>query len=402
MRTPKSWHVFALLVACSSDSTSDVTLHPGDNVQAALIAAKTGDTITFAEGTFMFTDEQSLSVSGVTLKGAGIDKTILDFSGQASGGSGNGISVTSGSDFIMDGFSVRDTKGDSVRVQGTKNVTIRNVKVYFTAGSTTDNPGYAIYPTTVENVLIEHCEVHGASDAGIYVGQSKNIMVRNNLVSENVNGIEIENSTGAEVTNNTASNNVAGILVFNLPNLPVKTGSMTVVHDNTIMANNHAQFASDPAGIAALVPPGAGMVILAADKTEVRNNTFTGNESTGIAIAACSTLLLLGEQNQQICNDTGYDWYPQGTYIHDNTFTGNGADPQGIFTGFRTGSDPVPDILWDGTVDPNKPASDDDLFCVQNNGSATFDRAIEEPTTDLSTVTCTHPAVPGVMVTWGI
>src|SRR5215470_10603370 len=98
MRIHKNWLGLALLASwltsSCSDSSSGITLKPGDDVQAALINAKTGDTIHFAEGTFMFSDEQSLSVPGVTLKGAGIDKTILDFSGQAHGGSGNGVYVT--------------------------------------------------------------------------------------------------------------------------------------------------------------------------------------------------------------------------------------------------------------------------------------------------------------------
>ena len=41
---------------------------------------------------------------------------------------------------------------------------------------------------------IEHCIAIGASDAGIYVGQSNNIIVRNCEVFQNVAGIEIENS----------------------------------------------------------------------------------------------------------------------------------------------------------------------------------------------------------------
>src|SRR5512143_1947273 len=125
------------------DATTSVTLKPGDNVQAALIAAKAGQKILFTEGTYMFTEELTLSVAGVTLKGMGDrDKIILDFSKAAVGG--HGISVTAG-DFILDGVTIRDTKDDAVRVQGVdgdhpaKNVTIRNVKVYWTAGSTTDN-----------------------------------------------------------------------------------------------------------------------------------------------------------------------------------------------------------------------------------------------------------------------
>src|SRR5262249_62067919 len=106
------------------------------------------------------------------------------------------------------------TRGSAVRVDNSTNVTFRNVKVEWTHGLSMSNGGYAVYPVGSTNVLVENCEVHGASDAGIYVGQSKNIMVRGNTVSMNVNGIEIENSAGAEVMNNMVTDNTGGILIF--------------------------------------------------------------------------------------------------------------------------------------------------------------------------------------------
>ena len=63
-------------------------------------------------------------------------------------------------------------------------------------------------------MLIDSCVAIGASDAGIYVGQSENIIVKNSIAEFNVAGIEIENSYYADVFNNYASNNTGGILVF--------------------------------------------------------------------------------------------------------------------------------------------------------------------------------------------
>lgn len=69
------------------------------------------------------------------------------------------------------------------------------------------------------NVLIEGCTAIGASDAGIYVGQSKNIIVRNSRAYHNVAGIEIENSLMADVYDNESTENTGGVLVFDLPDL---------------------------------------------------------------------------------------------------------------------------------------------------------------------------------------
>src|SRR3546814_1516361 len=82
---------------------------------------------------------------------------------------------------------------------------MRRVRAEWTGGPSTDNGAYGLYPVQVDNVLIEDSVVKGASDAGIYVGQSTNIIVRNNRAEGNVAGIEIENSTGADVYGNTTT-----------------------------------------------------------------------------------------------------------------------------------------------------------------------------------------------------
>src|SRR6185436_8691984 len=110
------------------------------------------------------------------------------------------------------------------------------------------------YPVLSEDVLIEDCVAIGASDAGIYVGQSKNIIVRGSRAERNVAGIEIENSVGADVYGNVATQNTGGILVFNLPDLELKNGHGTRVFKNEVFENNHPNFA--PQGnIVASVPP---------------------------------------------------------------------------------------------------------------------------------------------------
>ena len=62
-------------------------------LQEALILAQPGDVIELGEGRFALTDGLSLDVDGVTVRGAGMDRTILDFTGQQ--GAGEGLLVTS-------------------------------------------------------------------------------------------------------------------------------------------------------------------------------------------------------------------------------------------------------------------------------------------------------------------
>ena len=102
-----------------------------------------------------------------------------------------------------------------------------------------------MYPVESKNVLIDSCVAIGASDAGIYVGQSENIIVKNSVAEFNVAGIEIENSYYADVFNNYASNNTGGILVFDLPDIPQQGGHHIRVFNNKSVNNNTDNFAPE-------------------------------------------------------------------------------------------------------------------------------------------------------------
>ncbi len=100
---------------------------------------------------------------------------------------------------------------------GSDQISFVNLRVEWTGGPNPKNGAYGVYPVSSTNVLIDRVTVKGASDAGIYVGQSKNIIVRNSRAEFNVAGIEIENSMNADVFDNVSTHNAGGILIFDLP-----------------------------------------------------------------------------------------------------------------------------------------------------------------------------------------
>src|SRR3546814_230042 len=148
----------------------------------------------------------SLRVDGVTIRGAGMDKTVLSFKGQRSGAEGL---IVNADDFTLESLAIEDSKGDGVKVNEGENITIRGVRVEWTNGPDTDNGAYGLYPVQTRNVLIEDSVVIGASDAGIYVGQSQDVVVRRNRAEKNVAGIEIENCIGADVYDNVTTRSEA-------------------------------------------------------------------------------------------------------------------------------------------------------------------------------------------------
>ena len=389
---------------CEGIEGTCVGLHAGASatvVQTALIEISPGGTVAFGEGTFSFETDLSLDVDDVTIVGAGMDKTTLSFRHQTEGA--QGLLVTAKAGFTLRDIAIEDTPGDGVKVLGCDGVHFDHVRAEWTDGPKETNGSYGLYPVQCKNVLIEGCTVRGASDAGIYVGQSDNILLRDNRAENNVAGIEIENSTHADVTKNTATGNTGGILVFNLPGLEVKNGAITRVFDNEVLANNTVNFA--PAGnIVAMVPTGTGIAILAAHQIEVFANTIKDHKSINIGIISYVPLGIA-------VTDPTYDQYPTAIDIHDNTLTGTSDMPTGLLGGllisalgeiYPNGPFVVPDVAWDGVLDPARTYGPDDKLCVKNNGDADFINLAwpladaTTPSIDMTPHDCSHVPLPQV------
>jgi parallel beta-helix repeat protein len=233
-------------------------------------------------------------------------------------------------------------------------MTYRDLAVTWTALDATDG-AYGLYPVQCTDVLVDSCTVSGAADSGVYIGQSQYIVVRHNTVYSNVSGIEIENSFYADVHDNTAHDNTAGILVFDLPGLQQEGGHDVRVFNNTIQNNNTKNFAQN-GDIVSIVPAGTGFFVMANHDVEIFGNTIEGNQTAAAGIISYAT-------SQQSFTDPNYYEYPKNISLHDNTYSGNGTQPDarsqvGLLLSTGMGSYPaghVPDVMWDGIVDPALP-----------------------------------------------
>ena len=305
-------------------------------LQEALILAEPGDVVELGAGRFVLTDGLSLDVQGVTVRGQGMDATVLDFSGQK--GAGEGLLVTSDEVTLRD-FAVENTKGDGIKSKGADNVVYYRVRVTWTGGPKETNGAYGIYPVSSTGVLIDGCKVSGASDAGIYVGQSKAITVRYNYVEQSVAGIEIENSRDALVSGNFVTRNTGGILVFDLPGLPVMGGGNTLIENNLVVANDTQNFA--PKGnIVAGVRRGTGIMVMANDYVEIRYNTLVDNPTAQVLLVSYPKLF----------TDKTYNPDPRRIVVGPNGIVGGGNEPQ-IPGGEQLAAafgGALPGIVWDG------------------------------------------------------
>jgi parallel beta-helix repeat protein len=366
-------------------------------IQTQFIEAANGSEINIPPGTY--TLDASLWLDDkkdVTIRGAGEDKTILNFKNQISGA--EGIKITNSANIKIFDLTVQDTKGDGIKAQTVDGISFKNVTASWTGGASKNNGGYGLYPVQCTNVVIDHCTASGASDAGIYVGQSKYIIVKNSRAFGNVAGIEIENSWYADVFDNEAFNNTGGILVFDLPDLIQKEGGYVRIFKNHIHDNNHVNFA--PKGnTVGKVPQGTGLMVLATRHVEAFENKIINNISAGTAIVSYYI-------TENPINDKSYKPFPDDIFIHDNLYerkhvkaTGKGRLGKMYRFKLRFGKN-VPHILYDGIVDDQNKNRN---ICLKNNQNATFvnidaGHGFKNKSFDMSPHLCEQLPLPAVTI----
>jgi parallel beta-helix repeat protein len=339
--------IFAKTISVSAGENAQ------ERLQEALILAQPGDTVDLGKGKFVLTDGLSLDVNSVIVKGQGVRETILDFSNQAS--AGEGLLVTS-DDVVLRDFAVENSKGDGIKSKGADRIVYHKLRVEWTGGPQETNGAYGIYPVESTDVMIDSVIVRGASDAGIYVGQSHNIIVRGSTAFENVAGIEIENSFDADVYDNIVTRNTGGILIFDLPNLPITGGHNVRVFENIVMNNMTPNFA--PKGnIVASVPTGTGIMVMANHDIHIFDNVIGENGT--------SNIMVVGYPLKH--SDAKYNPIPSAVAMWDNQHMRAGWAPDmpgGKELAAMMGGSLAP-IFWSGAGGPSKaPIVSDDVAAI--------------------------------------
>ena len=366
----KQFRLYCLGLLSTVCFASTVYISPSEDpyteIQEALILASPGDIIHLSAGLYELEDSLSIDVNNLVLEGEGIDETVLSFKNQLSGA--QGLSVTSDNVILRD-FAVENATGDAIKVKGVDGISFIRVRTEWTGGPSSENGAYGLYPVESKNVLIDSCVAIGASDAGIYVGQSENIIVKNSIAEFNVAGIEIENSYYADVFNNYASNNTGGILVFDLPDIPQQGGHHIRVFNNKSVNNNTDNFAPE-GNIVGEVPRGSGIIIQANSHVEIFDNDIGDNDTINIAVVTYG----------YDTDDESYYPHPRAIQIHGNRFGRSGYNPD-LETGelakilFEISGGDMPDIFWDGILPLPQIVfgqPKEDKIVLGDNGDASF------------------------------
>jgi parallel beta-helix repeat protein len=308
-----------------------LTVKSGEDIQAVVDQAYPGDTVEVEYG--VYHQKVVVNASDITLRGlpnpAG-DYPLLDGENKFADGV-----LVSGNNFVVEKLEIRNYTSNGVLAEGVRNVVMRDLKVV-------DTGVYGLYPVHSSGVLIEHIDVTGVNDAGIYAGQSEDIIVRDSVAYSNVIGIEIENSVNWEIYNNHTYANSAGLFFDLLPQLTSKVAVGGKVYNNLVENNNHPNFAR-PDMSAALIPAGTGVLLLGVDEVEVYSNTITGNNSGGVAVFRTAVAF---DQSRMDIDDL-----PERNWIHSNSFKDNGQAPDAFLSKLGV---PGADLLWDGSSWQNR------------------------------------------------
>ena len=286
-----------------------IEVKKGESIQSAVNEAKPGDLIRVFPGTYsenVYVDKDNISLQGVVING---DWPTLDGKKEI-----NDAFLYSGNGILIENFKIVNYKGNGVMGQAGNNFVIRNNWII-------DTGVYGIFPQYGKNGLIEHNVLSVIADAAIYVGMCDNVDVLHNEVFDSVAGIEIENSRHCLVENNYAHDNTGGLLAFVTPGLPIKTTFDVILRNNFVVNNNHENFGA-PGSTVAGIPPGTGILIMAADDVIIENNIITGNNNSGITIVDLPT-------GAPSAKDPNSEPNPDRVVILDNIMYENGNDPTG-------------------------------------------------------------------------
>ena len=232
------WAMASLLMAMACLHSAQAAMpkvfriEPGPQASAetlkAIFYASEGDTVEFAAGTFNFPSGLLIhGKRGLTIRGAGKDKTKLSF---LNSNTAEGINASHCEGITVEDLEVIDTPGNGIRIYRSKYVTLRRIKAGWSDADPVapgyqvkpSNGFYAIYPVMVQQLLVEDTYSYGSVDAGLYVGQSSDVIVRRNEARYNVIGIELENVQRGLVEQNLSTENTAGFLAYDLEGLSLK------------------------------------------------------------------------------------------------------------------------------------------------------------------------------------
>lgn len=233
-----------------------------------------------------FVLERGLTLMGqhLVIRGSGQQATVLDFSTQTHGAEGL---LVQGEHITLSNLTLLNPPGDGIKMVNSDHIQLDNIHVLWTEGLSARNGAYGIYPILSKNVLVTQCKVSGASESGIYLGQSEGGYITNNHVTDNTVGIELENTRTTLIENNHVEKNSIGLMISERPGLSQQGKDIFITH-NAIRANNVRNVLTNQSHLAQGVD-GIGILLIASKHVTLTDNVFKTQNIADIAITHYQT-----------------------------------------------------------------------------------------------------------------
>ncbi|MCF6743812.1 hypothetical protein E9529_05900 [Blastococcus sp. KM273128] len=260
--------------------------HHGFSIQAAVDAAKPGDTIRIPPGTYhesvtITKDGIRLLADRVVIAPAGADPTACDTFDDPESDRVSGICILGEVDpetfapidpvtgVTVRGVTVTGASGDGLVSLGTEHLRVADSRF-------TDNDGYGAAAFVTRGVAFHGNKATGNGEAGFYIGDSEkaHANVRGNHSADNMMGFFFRNASVGEARGNVADGNCLGMLLLAGAPGPVTDWKL---RDNKVTGNN--KVCADDLPIS-----GAGIVLLGAQEFHVRGNAVLDNNSEAVSV----------------------------------------------------------------------------------------------------------------------
>jgi hypothetical protein len=385
------------------------TLRVGDGARyatigAAVRAARPGDTIRVADGTYR---------EGVRIKGTGKrylklignaadpSKVVLQGKGLRGIAAQNGVQVDGADEVTIRGFTARGYRGNGFFVVNARGYTLDRLRAIQTGV-------YGIYAFNTIGGTMTRSVGAWNNDAGFYIGQTPpqtkpvRSIVRDVAAYGNVVGFSGTNMRYVTITRSRFYNNGLGIVPNALDSEKYAPPEDNVITGNDVFWNNFNYFAGAPfplrKGATGDVPYpiGTGILIFGGRRTEVTRNRVYGNFLVGVG--ALQQVLLKQADAKDLV----------GNQVMDNTFgqaPGGGADPNGrdlFYDGngsdncFGPNTGVATTVPADGSTMVPCPFTGTNAFSSGAQGQA-LGWTVGDPTHEANWVRVTHPPQQGLV-----
>lgn len=244
-------------------------------IQKAVDHANPGSTVVIRPG--VYKTKVVVQTPDLVIRGVDRFRTVLHGQDKR----GNGITVDGTKNVTIKNLTVRNYTGNGIYINNTTGYTVNKVDAI--KGRT-----YGIYAFDSYDGVIKNSYAYGSGDGAFYIGECLNCsaIIHNVVGLWSYLGYSGTNATGVIIRDSVFKHNAAGIVPNTLPTEELGPNRGTFVYNNKVFNNNYASipasgFSAFPVGI----PIGTGIWFPGVENNVALSNTVRKHNSYGILIS---------------------------------------------------------------------------------------------------------------------